>query len=143
MISFYYIFSSNFDIVFDIHLGFIQPESLPILDLKSIIVLSYLGFLSVVATFMIVSRYRLYETNTRDFYKFFFMFFLLTLAIIVLIPGFRFSASALIPVSLSVPMSRYFISFRRRIFKEIVFDLFLLSVIVNALEPEIFNFLNL
>lgn len=140
LFSFYYLIHSNFDIIFKFHLVLNQKEELPVLDLESIILFSYLAFVSLIASFIIITRFRTFETNTQDYYRFFFFIFLVTLGIIIFIPGYRFSAVIVIPVSLSIPLSRYFISMKRKLFKEILFDLFLIAVIINVLDVSILNF---
>lgn len=140
IISFKYIFFSNFDIIFDTYKLISLKEGLPVLKLNTIISICYIILLSLFASFFILSKYRILEKNTQDYYRFYFIFFLYSLIVIFLIPGYRFSAVTIIPVSLTIPLSRYFISERRRIFKEVIFDLFLISIIINHLDLSFLKF---
>ena len=140
IISFYFIIFSNFDIIFDIHKLMAKKEGIPFFEMDTVITAGYIAFISLIATLLILLRYRTFEKRVQDYYRIYFILFLFTLAVIFLIPGFRFSVVTFIPVSLAIPLSRYFISLRRRIFKEVIFDLFLISIIINSLDLSFLKF---
>ena len=140
IISFYFFIFSNFDIVFDLFNIITLKESMPFIEMNTVFSVIYITLISLFATVLIISRYRTFEKNTQDYYRIYFILFLFTLAVIFLIPGYRFSALTIIPVSLTIPLSRYFINSKGRIFKEVLFDLFLVSIIINLIDFSFLKF---
>lgn len=142
-ISVYFFINSNFNIVFDLFKLFAFKENVPEINIILMISFAYILFLAFISTFIIIIKYRATETYAQDYLRLFFVFFVLSVLIYFLIPGFQSSAVVFSLIAVSVPLSRLFYNPGRKILKEIFFDLFLTAIIITQFDLSIISFLNI
>jgi hypothetical protein len=133
-ISVYFLVFSNIDIVFNYHKLFkhnvVQFDFSNSFKIGAI----YISLLALVSSVQIIGRFNSSETVVQDFYKVFFILFLLSLITIFInqadiLPVFAYGFLAF-----TIPVSRIFLNLKKKIFAEIMFDFFLLSIIFMAME---------
>ncbi len=131
LISVWFFIFSNFDIIYDIH----KQLSIKTVFFKSdinIIISGSIAFvIIIISVFNILAKYRNTESLIQDFYSFCFISGLISLVFFIFILSFDFNMLSVFLVFAIVPVGVFFSDDSRPVFKEIVFDIFLLSVILS------------
>jgi len=133
-VSLYYFVNSDFMIVIDIISLISNNEQIPDLNLITIIALFMIGLITLVSTFQIFAGYRSKETDIQDYLRIFFVIFLTALGIIIIAPGMNYTAIGISVITFTIPVSMFLKNLKRKILREILFDIFLLSMIFVHVE---------
>lgn len=142
-ISVYFFIYSDFDIIFNLYKLINFKEGIPEVNVIQLISAGYIFFLAFISTLKIIIGYRTTKTYIQDYFRLFFMIFVLSALIIFLIPGLQSSAGVFSLIAFSVPVSSLFCNPGRKIIREIFFDLFLVAIIITQYDFSIIKILNL
>ncbi len=129
-VSIYFFITSNFNVVFEIF-GILTKKQEPIETPYIYYFLgSFIVLFSIISFFKILFRFNSIETDKQDYYKIFFFIFIFSLIIPFIISTQIISFLPIIFIPLAIPFSLFFLSIRKKILSEILFDFFLIIVIV-------------
>jgi hypothetical protein len=137
-LSIYFFMHSNFDMIFDLIQIINYKEILPELNSNDLCILIFILFLLFIATGKIALRYRSMQADVQDFLRLFFILFLFSMAVFFVYPGFRFSSLLFSILPISVPIVYLIKESKRYIFKEIIIDVLIVSVLFNQLGVSLF-----
>lgn len=131
LVSVWFFIFSNFDIIYDIHKQLLIKTASFKPDINLIISGSVVFIIIILSFFDILSKYRNTESLIQDFYSFCFISGLISLVFFIFILRFDFNILSVFFVFAVVPVGVFFSDNSRPLFKEIVFDIFLLCVILS------------
>lgn len=139
-ISVFYFMSSSFDII---------PDTLDLLKIKqkitginliSIIALSIIALITFLISIRLFFEYRSKEANIQDYLRIFFMLFIFSVLYFLTVQSARFISMNLAIIAFSIPISIFFKRIKRKLLRELLFDIFLISLI--SVHIEFFRNLN-
>ena len=132
--SIYFFVHSDFDIIYNTYQLIVTENTRFPLNLN----LSVFGLLLIaillISVFHILRKYKSTESDIQDYYIFWFLLFLLASAYLVFLHKNDYSFIIIMMMSAAVPLGVYFSETKRPLAKEIIFDLFLLAVILSQFE---------
>lgn len=130
IVSFYYLIFSNYNIVFDTFNIIIKKQEFKTIPTIFIILGAYIILFSLFSFFKMLFNYNTTESDKQDYYKIFFALFFISLSISFIFPISIINILPFAFISIAIPFSVFFISLRKKILAEIIFDIFLILVVV-------------
>ena len=129
-----FLINENFDFFFNFigKLHAITPEY--IIKLPSYIFYSFIAFILILATVNIGSRFQNFKIDMRAYLKIFFVLFLISAFVFVLLPSAGFEILIFASFSVSIPITMFFNKIKRKVVAEILFDIMLILFIYKIYE---------
>jgi len=132
--SIYFFIHSDFDIIYDTFQLIIHKTSFFNIELNLIIPGITLIIILLISTFHILRKYRSTESDLQDYYIFYFLLFLLSLTYLIFLYKTDLSFIIILMMTSAVPLGVYFAENNRPLVREIIFDIFLLAVIISQIN---------
>ncbi len=129
--SIYFFIFFDFGIIFDTHTLIFHKNSGLHINLNSLIPSIILIIITLISTVYIANNYRRTESDIQDYYIFFFLLFLLSLVYLIFLYKNDLNFIIITLMTTTIPLGIFFAGKSNPIFKEVLFDLLLLAVIIS------------
>jgi len=132
--SIYFFVHSDFNIIYDTYQLIITENTHFPINLNLSIFGFFLIAILLISVFHVLRKYKSTESDIQDYYIFWFLLFLLASVYLVFFYKNDYSFIIIMMMSAAVPLGVYFSETKRPLAKEIIFDLFLLAVILSQFD---------
>jgi len=129
--SIYFFIFSDFGIIFDIHRLIFHKNVFLHMNLDFVIPSIILIIITLISTVYIANNYRRTESDIQDYYIFFFFLFLLSLVYLIFLCKNDLNFIIITLMTATIPIGVFFAGKSNSIFKEVLFDILLLAVIIS------------